>query len=315
MRAGGDLGPSDTPCAQLDRDARHPDWFGILARMQTPEAPGWYDDPDDAEQLRYFDGIVWSDRRVPKKVERPQPQPAPGQPGQGHQVPGGYAAGPTQPAGTDVYGRPTGGPSPQQRPRDPGYEQYGHDSYARYGAGETTADGVPLASYGQRAAAYLLDGLCVTVLNVVFAGWAGFLWMRPYLEAAVEDPTFTEGQSIEDLMAYYDWSWYAVYLGISLVVFALYHSLMVGLKGGGVGKLVLGLQVRKVDRPGPPGVGAAFMRILLPLGLALPLISWIILPAIILDLLWPLRDPRRQAWHDKIAGTQVVVPPKGPRRP
>jgi uncharacterized RDD family membrane protein YckC len=30
----------------------------------------------------------------------------------------------------------------------------------------------------------------------------------------------------------------------------------------------------------------------------------------ILDLLWPLWDDKRQALHDKIAGTNVVVQPR-----
>ena len=28
---------------------------------------GWYDDPNDADQLRYWDGVVWTDHAVPRK--------------------------------------------------------------------------------------------------------------------------------------------------------------------------------------------------------------------------------------------------------
>ena len=179
------------------------------------------------------------------------------------------------------------------------------------GTEATTADGQPLASYGLRIAAYLLDGLVVGLLNLLLGGWALFLAMRDYIDFVLEaatnnDPQALEGLTVEEVMGFYDWGWYVAYLGISLVIFALYHSLMVGLKGGGVGKLAVGLRVRKVDTPGPPGVGAGFMRTLLPLAVALPLISWIALPVYVLDLIWPLRDAKRQAWHDKIAGTVVV---------
>jgi len=34
---------------------------------ETPSGPGWYDDPDDASQLRYFDGVVWSSHTTPRK--------------------------------------------------------------------------------------------------------------------------------------------------------------------------------------------------------------------------------------------------------
>ena len=52
------------------------------------------------------------------------------------------------------------------------------------------------------------------------------------------------------------------------------------------------------------------MRYLLPLGIAVlslvPLVSYVIWIVSLVDLLWPLKDPQRQALHDKIAGTQVV---------
>lgn len=38
---------------------------------------GWYDDPDDPSQLRYWDGRQWTDDRATKQgqVERPPPPP------------------------------------------------------------------------------------------------------------------------------------------------------------------------------------------------------------------------------------------------
>ena len=43
-----------------------------------PEA-GWYDDPDDSTQLRWWDGDRWSDRRQPRapREETPPPPPPP----------------------------------------------------------------------------------------------------------------------------------------------------------------------------------------------------------------------------------------------
>ena len=52
------------------------------------------------------------------------------------------------------------------------------------------------------------------------------------------------------------------------------------------------------------------MRSLLPLGVlllsAVPVISYLTSFITLADLLWPIRDPRRQALHDKVAGTLVV---------
>jgi uncharacterized membrane protein YhaH (DUF805 family) len=39
-----------------------------------PEA-GWYDDPDDATQLRWWDGSRWSDERRPREDVPPPPPP------------------------------------------------------------------------------------------------------------------------------------------------------------------------------------------------------------------------------------------------
>ena len=36
-------------------------------------------------------------------------------------------------------------------------------------------------------------------------------------------------------------------------------------------------------------------------------VGFVALAATVADLLWPLSDPRRQALHDKVADTQVVV--------
>ena len=43
--------------------------------MSTPTGPGWYDDPQDAAQLRYFDGVVWTAHTTPRST-RPTGQAA-----------------------------------------------------------------------------------------------------------------------------------------------------------------------------------------------------------------------------------------------
>ncbi len=42
-----------------------------------PEA-GWYDDPEDATQLRYWDGSRWTDERRPRETPPPPPPFDPG---------------------------------------------------------------------------------------------------------------------------------------------------------------------------------------------------------------------------------------------
>ena len=49
--------------------------------MTNPTNPGWYDDPESPDQLRYFDGIVWSRHTTPRAacpatpLTPPAPQP------------------------------------------------------------------------------------------------------------------------------------------------------------------------------------------------------------------------------------------------
>ena len=80
-----------------------------------PEA-GWYDDPEDATRLRYWDGAAWTDAFQPRPATPPPPPPAgmapPGSPPPGP-APGpaaGPAAGPAPgPAGDAA---PAGWPAP-----------------------------------------------------------------------------------------------------------------------------------------------------------------------------------------------------------
>ena len=39
--------------------------------------PGWYDDPQDATQVRWWDGARWTEQRRPREAAEPPPPPAP----------------------------------------------------------------------------------------------------------------------------------------------------------------------------------------------------------------------------------------------
>ena len=294
--------------------------------MSTPERAGWYDDPEDDSRLRYFDGIIWSDRTVPKQTRSAQPPPS--------TEPVAPSGGP----GTDVFGRPTSASGqthqapvhPSAHVSAPG-QQSGHQQgqpgwgmppqhqQAAWGqqvtAEPTTEDGQTLAGYGARAGAYIIDVLIVGVLNLLLTGWAWWLWMADYWSFAWDagmsgDPDAVNDLSPEELLGFFDWQYFAIAVGLSLLLQAAYHIGFLATRSATPGKMLLGLSVRRADRAGRLSVGTAFMRMLLPLSVGvcsmIPLLSYLVWLVAVVDLLWPLKDPRRQALHDKIAGTQVV---------
>ncbi|WP_435199448.1 RDD family protein [Janibacter sp. GS2] len=273
--------------------------------MSTPESAGWYDDPEDDSRLRYFDGIIWSDRTVPRQARSAQPTPS--------SEPVSSQHGP----GTDVFGRPTGHIG---QPTQPGPAGWGAPHQQPWGppastAEPTTVDGQPLAGYGARAGAYLIDLVILGLLNLLVSGWAWYLWMADYV-TYVWDAALAGNQDAvneltpEQLLGFFSWQYFFVAVGLSLLLQTAYHVGFLATRNATPGKMMLGLSVRRVDQPGRLGVGTAFMRLLLPLTVGVfsvvPLLSYLVWFVSVADLLWPIKDERRQALHDKIAGTQVV---------
>ena len=44
--------------------------------MTTSTQPGWYDDPEDANGQRYWDGQAWTPHRQRKPASQPAPAPS-----------------------------------------------------------------------------------------------------------------------------------------------------------------------------------------------------------------------------------------------
>jgi len=86
-----------------------------------------------------------------------------------------------------------------------------------------------------------------------------------------------------------------------LVLTFLYFGYLNGVHGQTVGKRLLGIRVVDVDTGEPVGLARGLARY----GVVALLSMALVVPEII-DGLWPLRDPRRQSWHDKVARTLVV---------
>lgn len=77
-----------------------------------------------------------------------------------------------------------------------------------------------------------------------------------------------------------------------------YQIYFIGKKGQTLGKMAMGIKVVLEGTQNAPGYGKAILREVVG-----KFISGI---ALSLGYLWMLWDPKKQAWHDKIAGTIVV---------
>jgi len=133
--------------------------------------------------------------------------------------------------------------------------------------------GRPLAAWGLRLGAFVIDELFVFVITLCAAILFG---LRHRFLGAV----------------------------LSLVMAAAYYAVLNGSEMGQTfGKRVLGIHVRDAASGGPIGADRAGLRyIVVGLFRIIPFFGLFTL----LDGLWPLWDPRRQALHDKIAGSVVV---------
>jgi uncharacterized RDD family membrane protein YckC len=148
----------------------------------------------------------------------------------------------------------------------------GNEQLWEQGAGPG-ANGVPLADWWRRAAAVVID--------------TAVLWI-PLMFA-----THSMGRLGRT----------AVGLVVGIVYFSLLNG---GARGQTLGKMVWNIRVRDAATGGPLGPVKAAVRYIVPAALA-SLIPILGLFVWLTDGLWPLWDRRRQALHDKVAGSIVVA--------
>ncbi|OLT41075.1 hypothetical protein BJF86_04560 [Serinicoccus sp. CNJ-927] len=290
---------------------------------------GWYDDPQDEQNLRYWDGVQWTSHTAPKQkpnlAQAGQSLQQTQQPGGSDQAQGGYGQQGWGQGGSGQQGWGQHGQSPwgQQGPGQQGYQQpnpYAGQTGQQPYQGEwqggpvpggyrpdprtITPDGQPLAGWWHRVGARLIDALLglglVTVLVAVTAD--------PELTAELQDFALDPDPTGAMPVVLEDW---LLRIGlISALLGVAYEVLMVKFFGGTVGKLLTGLRVRLRDQPGLPTWGATLLRSAVYqgpnlLGSLVPILGSLGLFTL-LDVLWPLWDKNRQALHDKAARTNVV---------
>lgn len=178
-------------------------------------------------------------------------------------------------------------PSPAPSPPDP------FGSPPSFGQGLSPSGpldvlGRPLASWGQRVGALLIDTLVVSIPAAVV------LWIvAAATSTSITDP-FTGGTH-RYVPAPFNFAW-AVVLAAEIIYFATLDG-----QSQTVGKRALGIAVRAQASGQPIGFGRALGRWLIYVGL----FYVFVIPGI-LNVLSPLWDGKRQAWHDRAVGSVVV---------
>ncbi|MGN9810520.1 RDD family protein [Micromonospora sp. BQ11] len=298
-------------------------------------APGWYVDPADPDTRRYWDGEGWIGAPIPVDATPPagpppEEPPAPPAPAA---TPSSPAAPQPAPASARPYPvSPTTGPG-QPHPGQPHPGQpYPGQPYPGYGpppgwqAGawpvrppEPRPHGLPLAGYGARLVARLIDFAIVFALNAVVNGWFVWRlareleptfaewWRRVEARETTTDPLPEPGQQADSLLI--------VILLIAAALWLAYEVPSMASGGQTLGKRLLGIRAVPIAADEPLGFGRALRRWNT---LGLPTLLW---PCFclgfalqLLDALSPLFDhPLRQALHDKRAQTVVVQDRRTPR--
>ena len=147
-------------------------------------------------------------------------------------------------------------------------------------------EGVEYASWWRRFIALLIDGVITTIAVMLLFFVVGIV-LGVGASARAGRPAAQESLSLLFLIGYF-------------VIPALYFIAGNGI-GGTVGKSMMGIRVRRSDSDESIGLVRAFLRYIVPIGLAA-----LFLVPYLLDMLWPLWDSKNQSLHDKVAGSIVV---------
>jgi uncharacterized RDD family membrane protein YckC len=138
-----------------------------------------------------------------------------------------------------------------------------------------------LASWGRRLAALLVD---VVVLGLVI----GATLLAAGIQVDDLRDRIRDGETLLVVVLF-------------LIPEAIYYTALIGSRSQTFGKMALGIKVVDAESRGPIGYPRAFRRWLSTAALR----ALFTIPTIV-DHLWPLRDPRNQALHDKFARSVVV---------
>lgn len=176
--------------------------------------------------------------------------------------------------------------------------------------GPRTADGVPLSGWWRRVGARILDGIITALLGLPLT----FYFYVQFFEAYGDYTRRLRAEGPQANVSFFPpgevLQWALVVSLISTAVYVLYEAVLLRRSGATLGKRATGIRVRPSAGDGVLPWAVIARRIGVYFGLStlatIPLVGILFSLLSLLNVLWPLWDDKRQTWHDKVAGTQVV---------
>jgi uncharacterized RDD family membrane protein YckC len=149
------------------------------------------------------------------------------------------------------------------------------------------------AGFWRRFVAYAIDGFIVSIVFIILAVISGIAFFAGAMSGTNSAwiRTMTDPECLGSIGI--------AVAGFYTLLFIAYFTYFLGLNGRTPGKKLLGLQVVSVEGR-PISFGTAFLR-------SVGYLVSSLLFSIPLGYIWAAFDKRKQAWHDKIAGTVVII--------
>jgi uncharacterized RDD family membrane protein YckC len=188
-----------------------------------------------------------------------------------------------------------------------GYGPQGGHAQQGFGYGPgvpSTPDGQELAGWWKRVAARIIDSIIVFVIGLPVTGYFVYRYIQAINDSDLfATPAAGATPSFELPVEIYQWVIPASILG--LLVELAYSYFFLTRSGATPGKKAMGLSVRLRAVPGPPPGSTVLKR-----WASTSVFGFICGCLSLIDVLFPLWDSQKQALHDKIADTNVVVGPQ-----
>ena len=174
-------------------------------------------------------------------------------------------------------------PPPPTYPPAPAYGGYGVSGYGQAASTDGPAPGLRYAGFGIRTAAYLVDAVILFIVGLIVSPALGGLTTTSNVvsgNALIQSSSVNSG-----------------YLLFQILVGAIYFIGFWSLTSRTPGMMLLHLRVLRASDGQPISIGLGIVRYI-----GLLISFWVIF----IGVIWVAIDPRRQGWHDKMAGTFVV---------